>query len=949
MVDGCANSLSVRSRSLPMIGRNTDLTAMLGAARNPPSAVFVEGQAGVGKTRLVSEFAAAAAREGAPRVVMGSCLPLPEPFPYGVLLDCLSQCDARLGEPGPVTGALRDYLPELADRLPPAPRALGDPDAERHRVFRALRDLLRSLGPTVLVLEDLHWADEETRRVLRFVMANPPPDLSIVVTYRREDLPSGAPLGHAFHVPHGVTGVNLLLRPFGTAEVRTMIDALVGAAVTSRGFAEAVLHETAGIPFVVEETVRALGDPVRDVRAEGDLARRVLDGIDVPPAVADAIKEQLGTLPDAARIITEAAAVLGVPETPEVLGAVAGEAKAAHLIASVESGVLVEEAVNRYGFRHNIARRAVYASLPGPLRRELHERAIAALSALDHAPVARLSAHAKAAGLKGEWLRYSELAAKAAEDVKDVSTAVDLLFEVLVDAETSPEATNRLATKLCDYALTGLPGGAVTARVESLLSDPRLAPDVRGQVHLWFGLLLQRETGSVDRGAEEITHAIDLLGDQPERTVRGMAAMAGPYLGTASVAEHQTSLDRVEGIIDHLPTQALRTALLATTLGGRLIIGDPSTWERIAQLPSPSDVQDPEEIHHLARAHCNLADACSWIGHYSRAREFLRDGIALAKRVTSSYVVGTAEATAVRLDWLSGRWSGLEQRIDRLIETYADLLLTTDLHLTRGWLAAARGEWVRAEKAFQAAGSYPTAQVFPVGISAAGGMAGMLLSRGKPAAAEEHVRRGVALLRSKGAWVWSGDILPQAVDYYLAVGDVDAARLLVAETALGLRGVDAPLAQAGLTACRARLAAAADDRDEADRLYREAIDLHWNLGLSYRATQLAEQAEGETLTDATVLEALTQSYDSLGATVDAARCRHRTRSTGVATPSPRGRRGYGSELSPREQDVARLLAGGHTNRDIAQALFLSRRTVEEYVVKVRRKLNVSSRHDIRLL
>ncbi|CCH29544.1 hypothetical protein ABZ816_15655 [Actinosynnema sp. NPDC047251] len=111
--------------------------------------------------------------------------------------------------------------------------------------------------------------------------------------------------------------------------------------------------------------------------------------------------------------------------------------------------------------------------------------------------------------------------------------------------------------------------------------------------------------GELDRGAEEITRALDLLGDQPERAVRGLAAMAGPYLGTASIAEHRASLGRVEGITDHLPTQASRTALLATTLGGRLIVGDRGTWERIAQLPSASDVHDPDELHHLTRAHCN--------------------------------------------------------------------------------------------------------------------------------------------------------------------------------------------------------------------------------------------------------------------------------------------------------------------------------------------------------
>ncbi len=947
MEHGGARPLPVRSGSVPMVGRDPELAALLGAVEHAPSAVFVEGQAGVGKTRLVAEFAAAARARGM-RVVMGACQPLPEPFPYGVLFDCLSQCGDHLDDPGPVTGALRDHLPELARLLPPAPRALGDSEAERHRTFRAVRELLRALGPTVLVLEDLHWADEETRWVLRFVLASPPPELSIVATYRREDLPTVAPLGYPSHVPPGATGATLVLRPLGAVQVRALIDALVGDEVTSERFAEVVLRETAGIPFVIEETVRALRDPMVDVRAEGDLARLALDGIDVPVLVSDAIRERMGSLPHAARSVAEAAAVLGVPETADVLCAVGDEPELKHLIALTKSGVLVEEPANRFGFRDNSSRRAVCASLPGPRRRELHERALNALSALDRVPVHRLSAHAKAAGSAGEWLRYSELAAEAAEEAKDVSTAVDLLSEVLADPETSVEDTNRLAVKLCGYALMGLPGGAVTARVGGLLSDPRLTPDVRGEVHLWFGLLLQRETGEVVRGADELARAVDLLADQPERTVRGLAAMAGPYLGDASIAEHQTALGRVERIIDHLPTQALRTVLLATTLGGRLIVGDSSTWERVSQLPSPSDVHGPDEIHHLARAHCNVADACSWIGHYARAREFLRSGIALAERVAASYVVGTAEATAVRLDWLDGQWAGLDERIDRLVETYANLLLTTDLNLTRGWLAAARGEWVRAGRAFVAAGSYPRAQVFPVGVSAAGGMAGMLLSQGKVAAAEEHVERGAGMLRSKGAWVWSGDLVPQAVDFYLAVGRVDAARRLVAETSTGLVGVDAPLANAALIGCRARLAAVTGDREGADELYREAIGLHHGLGLSYRAIQLAEQAGDGALADVTVFEALAQSYESLGATVDAARCRHRIRSTGAATPSRRGRRGYGDELSPREQDVARLLAGGHTNREIARALFLSRRTVEDYVVKVRRKLNATTRHDVRL-
>ncbi|MCK2244152.1 MULTISPECIES: AAA family ATPase [unclassified Crossiella] len=900
----------------PLIGRDAELAALRAAIAQPPAVAFVEGEAGIGKSRLVAELAT----HPPAQVVVAACQPLPDPFPYGVLLDCLSHCGDRLREPGPVTGALRDYLPELADRLPPAPPPLGDPEAERHRVFRAFRQLLGALGRVVLVLEDLHWADERTRQVLRFVLADPPPGLSLVLTYRREDLAGAAPLGRALRVPPGVTGTHLVLRPFDVGQVRALINTMPG----TRLGVEAVLRETAGIPFVVEQVLRA-------------------DGPGVPVLVAEAVQERLRNLPAAARALAEAAAVLDVPELGDTLTAVAGEADPAHLVTLVRSAVLAEIPLNRYGFRYPLAARAVRESLPGPRRAELHQRALRVLSRLDHKPLARLAAHAKAAGLTGDWLHYSELAADAAIVRRDLPAAVELLSAVLADAEVRPAEVNRLATKLCATALTGLHDPAVLTRVEDLLADPRLTAEVRGEVRLWFGLLLLRDTGEPDRAEAEIAHAIDQLGDQPDRVARGMAVLAVPYLSTAPIAEHQALLDRVDGVLDQLPTRTLRTAVLATTLGGRLIAGDPSAWSRAARLPSPAEVTDPEEIRHLARAHCNLADACSWIGHHKQARAFLRTGLTLAARVGAPYVTGTAEATTVRLDWLTGQWSGLDERITELVRTYAHLPpVTTELHLAQAWLATARGDWARAESGFHAAvGPHPVAATMPVRIAAAGGLAALLLSRGDPTAAAPHAERGLTLLRAKGAWAWAGDVVPQAVDCYLATGSVDVVQDLLAELADGLIGTDAPYAQATLTACEAKLAAATGNH-ESHRLHQSAIEQHQALGLTYRATQLAEQA------GATDFSALAQAYDALGATVDAARCRHRLRGTGVATPSPRGRRGYGSQLSPRERDVARLVAGGHTNREIAETLFLSRRTVEEYVGKVCRKLNVSSRNDIRL-
>ncbi|MGH8879723.1 MAG: response regulator transcription factor, partial [Stackebrandtia sp.] len=100
--------------------------------------------------------------------------------------------------------------------------------------------------------------------------------------------------------------------------------------------------------------------------------------------------------------------------------------------------------------------------------------------------------------------------------------------------------------------------------------------------------------------------------------------------------------------------------------------------------------------------------------------------------------------------------------------------------------------------------------------------------------------------------------------------------------------------------------------------------------------------------DTEALKSLTVEYERLGATRAVARCSHLLRTSGVTVRSRQGRRGFGDALSPRERDVARLVAGGHTNKEIAQVLFLSCRTVEQHVSRVLRKSGVASRHELRM-
>nr|WP_042195306.1 LuxR family transcriptional regulator [Kibdelosporangium sp. MJ126-NF4] len=896
-----------------LVGRGEELALLTAAVANAPSVAFVEGEEGVGKTRLVAELTG---------TMVGHCQPLRDPFPYGVIFECLGACSDRLtGRLGAITGALRPYLPELADRLPPTPEPLGDPAAERHRLFRAIRDLIAAMGRLTLVIEDIHWADEGTRQLLRFVLTNQPPELSLVLTYRREDLPGGTTLGRAFRPPHST---HIVLRPLDTDGVRDLAEALLRRPVTPE-FATTLHKRTAGIPFVVEETMHALSNP-----KAGNPDARLLDTVEVPASLREAMIERLDGLPTIARCIAEAAAVLGVPAGIEALSAIAVETQARTQQATMkllEAGVLVEPVENKYGYRHALARRTVYESLPGPRRQELHLRSSRVLSRLDPTPLVQVAEHCRRAGLIQEWLRYGEQAADAAMDAGDASTAIELRCALVSEPDVPAADVDRLATKLCQDALAGLHQHEVTAQFERLMADQRLSDEVRGEVQLGLGLVLVRGCDDIDRGRLEIEMALPALSKRPERALRGMAVLAMPYLGTAPLAEHLGWLRKVERGLPDAP--GVRIALLANILGARIHM------EGAIGSVDPPQADDPDSTRQLARLYNNVADSYSWVGHYRWAAKYLRMGLDLATRSGAPYVVGTGEATRIRLDWLAGDWSGLDERARQLTEVYEHLHpVTTELCLVRGWLATAQGDWGCAVECFRQTGlDAPEKAIAPAVIAAFGGMVALLLARDDPEAAAREADSGLEILRRKGIWAWAGEFAPQAVDAYLKVGRAADAHALTRDFETGLVSVDAPLARAALAVCRAHLGH--ESFEIARRLYE-------NLGQPYRVAQMAERLAhtSEELNDLAV------QYEAIGATTDAARCRHLIRTSGGPIPSRRGRRGYGNELSPREHDVARLLAAGQTNRQIASALFLSRRTVEQHVANILRKMGVSSRQDL---
>ncbi|MFC5291239.1 ATP-binding protein [Actinokineospora guangxiensis] len=932
-----------------LVGRADELNRLRSAVRRRPALVQLEGEAGVGKSRLVTELVESA-DVGVLTVLVGHCQHSREPFPLGAVLDALRRARDPLACRGPlnsVTSVLRAAVPELADVLPPLPPELSGPVFDRHLLFRAVREVLVALGPVLLVVEDLHWADDGTRQLLRFLMADPPPELAVLVTYRREDLPWGMPLGGAYRPGPGV-GVEILpLEPLGTAEVRVLAGLLLGVDTVSAEFATTLHEQTAGLPFVIEEFLR-----VNRVAAEGTTARWA-DRAEVPVLLREAVTERLvGLSPDAGRLV-RAAAAFAVPASVEVLGVVAGLAgeRLREAVTELLARALLREAANgTVSFRHVLSRRTVYGAMNSIERKELHRRAVRLLAAHEHPPLVQLAEHSRLADLRAEWLCYGEAAADQALAASDATTASTLLRLLLAEPALARADVDRLAVKLGEAAQAGLDATGSASALKRLLVDDRLSAQARGQVRMQLGLLLSRFFHGVAEGRAQLELAVDELGARPDLAAKCMSALAMPCTGDVPQPSLAAWLRKADAEIEQCENQERRLSLIADVLGTLVALGDPAAEDRMSTVTVLGHT--PGEQRQIARARCTIADSLTVTGRFHAAREHLWAGVRMAEESGGLYVVSTARSTMTRLDWFTGDWEGLAERAGSLLARYRELsAVAAELELVLGHLALVSGDGETARGHLLRTGvRTPRVAVAQVALGGGAGLIRLALREDDIVLASAEADAGVALLRRKEVWAWSGELLPAAVDAYLAAGRAREAGELVRSAEEGIRGLVAPLAAAALHTCRGALeehagGSGADHHAAAAR----AFD---TMGAPYLAALAWERTEAHRLSaggdDAVAAYTrCAERYHALGATHDAARCRHLLRCLGIVTPSRQGRRGYGERLSPRELEVARLLAAGYTNTKIAETLFLSARTIEHHTSRVLRKLQVASRRDIR--
>jgi DNA-binding CsgD family transcriptional regulator len=943
-----------RLTSPVLVGREQELGRLLQAVLRPPAVAVVEGEAGVGKTRLVRELLAQPELRDR-RTLIGHCHALREPFPFGPVIEGLRGVqDIPPAEGlGAVTGALRPLLPELSERLPPALEPLGDARAERHRIFRAILELLGALGPTICVLEDLHWSDHGTVDLLHFLVSQPPDDLCLLLTYRREDLPSSAPLfGLASRLPAHVVDSAISLSPLGPEQVRELVASILRVDDVSDEFALHLHERTLGLPFAVEEVLRLLADRRDLVQRDGRWARRMLGELEVPAAIRDSILERMARLSPDARRVTEAAAVAGVACSAELLRGVAGltaERAARGLGEALSLGLLREDEDGNLGFPHALGGQAVYEAIGAPERRRQHLRAARKLErGPEPRQLAQIAHHFQRADLPRKWIRYAEAAADLAISLGNEPAACHLLADAIGGPDTSPAARARMAVKLGRAAVSSLDHGQALTVLRHVLEEGDLPAGVRGEVRLHVGLLLDNQAGEVSAGLSEIARAVPELRRRPGLAARAMSVLAVPMSTEGHLSKHLAWMSRALETAGRARDPVLRTAVLVNRATLLMLVGDKEAWRAV--LDVPQDGRSVEERRHLVRASVNLAHACTCIGHYAHAQSFLGRGRELLAEGIDPYFAVALESTSVLLDWARGQWAGLEARARKLSQATEDVpLVFAEAELVLGLLLAARGELLEARAHLCSARETGwTGGSVAVVAAAAGGLAQMDLARDDAQAAAEQALPALELVRAKGIWVWAAEVAPAATEALLASGRDEDAAGVERELAKGLRRRDAPTASAALSVCRALLVRGDGPAEQAARAFARAERAWLALPRPYEAARCREAqallrlSSGQLRGKDLLLSAL-ESFAALGATWDAARVRRSLREHGVARPWRGGRRGYGNRLSPREQEVARLAARGRTNKEIAEALVLSPRTVQDHLAKAMRKLGVDSR------
>jgi len=904
-----------------MVGRTAELSrlqSLVGASRSPAVAL-IAGEAGIGKTRLARELIDSV--EPATVILAGQADPGTVGRPMELFLDSLRSTNL-------------DAHPELSAVV----SDVSQPAEDRVRAGVDLVRLLTSGCTSLVVFEDLHWADSESLTLFERLAEPDGGRLLVVGTYRPDGLSRRHPAGDLLtrlERRHAVT--NVRLNRLAPADVSGFLAAVFGADPSFRTV-DALHRRTGGNPFFLEELVASAGD-----MSTGALATAPL-----PWTIAELVRAQLDELDPAVRGIVTAASVLGRRVSFDMLAAVTGTEEdelIALLRSAVDSGLLVEADPDTFSFHHDLAREAIRSTLLGRERRRLNEAALDVLQRSHSRDHVAMALHAQGAERYDQMVTEARLGAQESLRLGSTYQALQLAETGLAEAEDDL-GLRGMATKAA--WLAGLLDDAAM-HGDLWLRHSRAAGDISEEAAaLSLCLRIAYDAGDLDEMdtcTQLLINTIDQLPGDEERA-QAMAFVAQSYMLRDQILQTCDWADKAYALATANGYESVGVAAMVEK-GSVLVIEAATADEGAALLRAAVDEAERIGDHLLAaRALINLVWQARQSSEIDEARDLLRQMRHHAEAAGFDSLASHTRVEAMAL--LAAVDGDLDTAIAVLDEGARDDPGRA-VSRNRRWLAVLRAGLALEAGDLEFAAEYvedakPTTARSLVGVL--GLDVHLAARRGDLPAARAALTELLAAIRHEG---WASP--SQAHDITsagLAAGlAADELRPLVAEVGIfpGHRLdddhpwrqlLDAQLAEAdGNVEVAANLyAAAASPTDQATGvLARHRGTAHVRAARCLIALGALDEARSH------VAAAADHLARWRGWRVDELIAVQRRLGIGPGASGP-------DALTAREREVAALVAESLSNAALAERLYISPRTAALHVSNILAKLGMSSRTEI---
>ena len=952
-----------------LVGRAAELRGvrqLLRAATGRFRWIQVLGEPGIGKTQFLGTIAATAEESGF-LVLAGRGSEQEGDLPFGLVVDAMDDYLGGLPQErlralaGAFCGELAAVFPSFVSICPPNPPGLSD---ERYRTFRAVRGLLDDLArsrPLVLLLDDVHWADEASRQLISFLLRRPASaGLLLVLAWRPGSAPDLAPDLAA--AARDTPGMAVELGPLDGTEAA----ALLGRPVTGEE-----MRVCGGNPFYLQQLSR---HPQPSTRSGAPDADALLEGADLPTPVALAVADEITALPPRARQLAQAAAVVGEPFETRHAAAAADMTEAdafAALDELVAAGIIRQtDQPTRFRFRSPIVRAAVYAATAPGWRLATHRRLALALAA-EGAPAVVRARHVALTAAPGDGAAIDVLATAAGEvQPRAPATAAEwwkAALTLLPRPEERPgqvDLVERRLGLLIPYAAASGSRGDLPAALGALEEAVELLPTGQGHV------ALQTSCATIEHGLGRFEAARERL-HGALRTVDGQVAAAGEG-AEASRAALLLELAVAQLFIrDFVGAQkwARRAAEAApgpdgVTARALMLFIDCSAERyrdadtRVAEVSAEFDqavIAGARSRHRIAAYYLGSAEQI--LGRYADAARHLRIATANAGAGQSRTMIPALKDLARAIAALGD--------LDEAVDT-ADIAVDLARIGGNDWMTAfslgaladvttARGELPRALDATEEAMRRTPAAAHHFHDGLRRQVAIIQLESGQPDACLETLDAtggpDVEVVEPGTRWL----IHELAARAYARRGDCVAAADCAARATLAAEDAGLPVAFMSAARAQAEAALANEEPARAAEILARAVTTGEACGATLdtaRTRLLAGRALLESDRGAEAREMLTVAEAALrdaGARLARDEAAQLLRRLGVvrpgrtAAPAVPAARSGGAGLTAREREIATRVLAGDSNREIAAALFLSEKTVEGHLRRLYAKLGIRRR------